>query len=182
VLRILVAVALAVVAQSMNPERSALQSRFVSPDVVATWSFGAGSAGHDALRFLVLWRGTPGWAGRAGFFGTQGTSVSRFDFAQQILVGPQVFTVAADLRQPQALIDGNEVDLRSSNVFFVDRVDETSTPRALDAIWVEPEVPADVAVETIIRREPMLRAFLRCESVAQTDPIGGTLCKRTLGP
>jgi hypothetical protein len=181
-MRILVAVLLAVVVQSGNPERAALQSRFVAPDVVATWSFGAGSAGRDALRLLVLWRGTPGWAGRAGAFGTSSKSVNTLEFAQDIWVGPHVFAVAADSRVPQAVIDEHKVDLRSSNVFLVDRVDETSNPRALDAIWIEPEVPADVGIETIIRREPMLRAFLRCESVSQTDTVGGMLCKRTLGP
>ncbi len=181
-LRILTAVLLAVATQSGDPERRGLQSRFVSPDVVATWSFGAGSAGHDALRLLVLWRGTPGWMVRAGSFGTSSPSVNQVEFTQHIWVGSHVFSVASDSRLPQALIDGHEVDLHRSNVFFVDRVDETSTPRVLDAIWVEPEVPANVAVEAIIRREPMLRAFLRCETVAQTDVVGGMLCKRTLGP
>jgi hypothetical protein len=182
VLRIMLAVLLAVVVQSGNPERRALQSRFVSSDVEATWSFGAGSARHDALRLLVLWRGTPGWAMRAGSFGAQSRSVSRFEFSQNILVGPHIVTVAVDSRMPHALIDGREVDLRGSNVALVDRVDETSPPRALDAIWVEPEVPPDAAVETIIRREPRLRAFLRCDRVAQTDVVGGMLCRQTLGP
>jgi hypothetical protein len=179
-LRLLFAVLFAVVVQ--DPERGALQSRFVSSDVVATWSFSPGSAGHDTLRLLVLWRGTPGWTARAGSFGTQGTSVSNFEFAQQILVGPHVFTVATDHRMPHAVIDGREVDLGVSNVFLVDHVDATSTPRALDAYRVDAEVPAGAGVETIIRREPTLRAFLRCGRVAQSDVVGGMLCTRTLGP
>jgi hypothetical protein len=181
-LRILLAVFFGVVTQSGDLERRALQSRFVSPDVVATWSFGAGTAGHDALRVLVLWRGTPGWQARAGSFATRGGSLSSFEFSQQILVGPHVFTVAADFRLPNALIDEREVDLRRANVFLVDRVDETSTPRALEAYWVEPEVMADTPAETIIRREPRLRAFLRCDIVGQTDVVGQLLCTRTLGP
>jgi len=181
-LRALVAMSVVFMAQSGNPERAALQSRFVSPDVVATWSFGAGSAGHDALKLLVLWRGTPGWTVRAGSFGTSSPSVNGVEFTQQIWVGSHAFTVASDSRLAHAVIDGHEVDLRRSNVFFVDRVDETSTPRVLDAIWVAPEVPVDAAFEAIIRREPMLRAFLRCESASPTDVVGGMLCKRTLGP
>jgi hypothetical protein len=181
-LRIVLTVVLAVTVQSPDPERLGLQSRFVSPDVVATWSLGGGSAGHDTLRLLVLWRGTAGWAGRAGSFGTHGLSAGNFESAQQILVGPHVFTVAEDRRSPHAQIDGHEVDLRSSNVFLVDAVDEPSAPRALDAMWVEPDLPADAGFETIVRREPALRAFLRCDRVERADVVGGMLCERTLGP
>jgi hypothetical protein len=181
-LRIVLALVLAALVQSPEHERAGLQSRFVSPDVVATWSVGGGSAGHDTLRLLVLWRGTGGWARRAGSLETHGLSVGNFEYAQQIVLGPYVFTVAGDLRSPHAQIDGHEVDLRSSNVFLVDSVDTPSAPRALDAMWVEPDLPADAGFETIVRRERVLRAFLRCDRVARTDVVGGTLCDGTLGP
>jgi hypothetical protein len=162
----------ALTAQSRQTELAALRSQFVAPDVVATWSLAAGGPGHDKLLLLVLWRGTPGWGRRAGSFGTRGEAVGSPEerqgggprlFRQQILVGNLTFDVYLDLQSRLVQIDNHEFDLRSSNVFLIDRVDESSTPRGVQPMWVEPEFPVGTGVEAIIRREPALRAFLRCE-------------------
>jgi hypothetical protein len=130
-------------AQSRQTELAELRSQFVAPDVVATWSLAAFGPGHDKLQLLVLWRGTPGWGRRTGSFGTRGQAVGSPEecqgggprsFRRQILVGNLTFDVGLDL-QSRLVPDNQEFDMRSSNVFLIDRVDDSSTPRGVQPMW-----------------------------------------------
>ena len=179
-LRLVLATLLTALVQLGDRQHGALQSRFVSPDVLATWSFDR-EDGKEALRILVLWRGSPGWAARAGGFGIRGTSVDSVDFVQQITVGSRILTVATDLRRSGAWIEGRVVDLRQSNVFLVDGIDTPQSPFLSSAGRIEPPSEVDDHIEALIRREPALTSFLRCDGVPENDVTGTLLCQRTLG-
>ncbi len=166
-----------------QPELAELRSQFVAPDVIATSSLTA----ENKLRLLVLWRGTPGWARRAGSFTTRSqvngspeelTGGLPRAFRHQVLVGQLTLSVDLDPQSPLVRIDNQDFDLRSSNVFLVDRVDESS--HGVQPMWVEPTFPVGAGVNAIIRREPALRAFLRCDTVDPNDQVGRFMCTNTL--
>ena len=171
-------------------EPATLRSQFVSPAVIATWGAVGGALGQDRLRYLVLWRGSPGWVW-PGPFGARGQMIGGTDerkdppqsVSQQLFVGKITFGLTVNLRASVVQIEGQEFDLHKSNVFLVDRLDEPDAPRVVRQMWVDPEIPAGDTFEAVIRREPELRAFIRCENVfldpAQAE-VARVLCMRTL--
>ncbi len=187
--------AVTLVSAQRRMELDELESYFVAPDVVASSSVTAGSPGHGTLRLLVLWRGTPGWAQRAGYSqnitGAAAPITPEAPYprwmSQEMIVGNVTLDVRLDFQALLVEIDHQPpFDLRRANVFLVDPIDEASG-RPIRALWVDPDVPADAelpasaVVSAIIRREPDLRAFLRCDAVdSDKGPIGQRLCDATL--
>jgi hypothetical protein len=186
--------AVMLVSAQRRMELDELESYFVAPDVVASSSVTAGSPGHGTLRVLVLWRGTIGWAQRGysqHITGTAAPITPEAPFprwmSQKMIVGNGTLDVRLDFQALLVEIDHQPpFDLRRANVFLVDSIDEASG-RPIRALWVDPDVPADAAlpaskvVSAIIRREPDLRAFLRCDAVdSDKGPIRQLLCDATL--
>ena len=167
-----------------------LRTQIVSSAVIATWG-GAGDAGGgdlSRLRFLVLWRGAPGWMW-PGPFGTRGESrggrpgmLPRV-IGQQISVGSITFGLDVDLEIDVAHIGAEEIPLRVSNVILVDQVDRTAGRPVIRKMWVAPDLPAPDRFEVVIQREPELRAFIRCDVHFQDltqEEVARLLCAKTL--
>ena len=67
---------------------------------------------------------------------------------------------------------------------LVDRVDESASSRRFTLLRVDPRLPDPQHVESLIRREAVLRSFIRCDARLQDEAqerIASILCERTLG-
>ena len=176
--------------RALQAETELLRSESVSGAAIATWSTTADPAGVAHLQVLVLWRDAPGSLFR-GSFGTRSNATVRPDrpddpqsTSQTIAVGDIVLNVALNPKAATVAVDGRAFDLRQGNVLLVDQVDESASSRRFTLLRVDPRLPDPRHVESLIRREAVLRSFIRCDARLQDEAqerIASILCERTLG-
>jgi len=139
---------------------------------------------------LVLWHTAPELMGIGQ--GTQGrfSSATPWLGEQQITLGSTVaFTIQIDRRANVAHINDETISLRDTNVVLAE-LDKAGNVRITQRLQVAPELPEPAEIDrhsrfrAVIRREPVLREFLRCDQVF-TDPtqdhVARLLCSYTLG-
>jgi hypothetical protein len=149
----------------------------VSGSVVATWIVRKEPTGSPGLQLLVLWRGTPGWCLRDDSSGSSGRTSSRGDgkdrglVVQKVSYGGIGLAVEFDGNKRMARIQGNELNLGTDNVILVDGVDDAAELRIVKTLEVDGRLPHEAAVvESIIRRNPDLYAYLRCNARLPNSP------------
>ena len=161
----------------------------VSPAVVATFVWRSQPPGSPELQLLVLWRGTPGWFMR----GPNGYTQSGSGQAGVDESGPGVVVehwsyagtrldLEFDPSKRAARVQDHEIALGSANVILVDDVDGETGSKIAGSLQVDAlfrDEPAEI--EVIIRRNPELYDFLRCDAKlpdAKSQPMFDSRCAR----
>ena len=167
-------------------------TRILSSSVMATTISIHQQSGPGSLELLVLWRGQPGWfliedsRGSA----TSSRNNSRRDRVEASsrpssliehteFAGGIALEVSFDSSSRTARVQGEDIHLKEANVILVDDVDGSTGPK-IEAFHLEagPLGPPPVRIEAILKRSPVLLAYLRCgerlnnpELQAQIPPI-----------
>jgi hypothetical protein len=145
----------------------------VSPTVVATWIVRREPQSSAELELLVLWRGSPGWFMRADSTessggvssGVTGGQNDRGIVFEQLSFGGIRLDLEFDRSARAARVQDQEVSVESVNVILVDEVDGATGPQIASSLWVDPLFANEPSeVEVIIRRNPELYSFLRCDA------------------
>jgi hypothetical protein len=144
----------------------------VSPTVVATLIWRSQPPGAPELQLLVLWRGSPAWFMRGPNGYTQsGSGQAVVDESGPGLVverwsyGGTRLDVEFDPSKRAARVQDHEIALGSANVILVDDVDGETGSQIAGSLQVDAlfrDEPAEI--EVIIRRNPELYSFLRCDA------------------
>jgi hypothetical protein len=185
-------VLLATLGWSTGPQPEGVEtssgSHPVSPAVVATWIVRREPRASAELDLLVLWRGEPGWFMAEGAGESRGVTMtaegedSRGIVVEHLTYGDVRLNFEFDQRKRTARVQDQEITLGSANVILVDEVDGETGPRIAGSLEVDPrfpDAPDDIAV--IIRRNPELYAYLRCDAKlpdATVQTMIDTLCAR----
>lgn len=172
------------------PRADPFGTQFVSGEVYAAWSTRSTTAPYPELRLLVLWRGSPeDWALKGGGKGVQrhgatdpasGRPIGVFGAV--ITVGAIAFGLDIDPDANTATVAGETVSLDEANVLLVE-IDQNGQSRIVRRLQVDPVLPAVDQFNAVIKREPALRAFLRCDrhySVPNQEQMARILCSTTL--
>jgi hypothetical protein len=167
--------ALAWSAEKPKPEsvETSSGSGMVSPTVVATWIVRREPQSSAELELLVLWRGSPGWFMREGSTessgevssGVSGGQNDRGIVFEQLSFGGIRLDLEFDRSARTARVQDQEISLESANVILVDEVDGATGPQVASSLRVDPlfgNEPSEI--EVIIRRNPELYSFLRCDA------------------
>lgn len=151
--------AIALLTAAASGQVSTGSHRPVSAGVLASWR-----TQGDKLTLLVLWRGTPGWWSRANHGGGGGGGNGEREF-QQIREGGLTFQIDYDFRAGTASLVERTISLTDVNVILVDNVDGPTRPVIVGMRFIDPQLPASEpdAPLAMIRREPELYEFLRCD-------------------
>ena len=164
-------------------------SGLVSASVVATWIVRKQSDSPSELQLLVLWRGTTGWSMKGESSGSTAHMSTRTDgndrgvVVAHISEGGIALALEFDGNKRFARVQDTEVPLGSDNVILVDAVDDPGGLRVVDTLEVDGRLPDDEAsaAEVIIRRNPELYAYLRCDDKvpdAATQSMIDLVCAR----
>jgi hypothetical protein len=174
-------------AQSSLPGARSAFVTVVSPAVVASWRTFDNHAGMTTS-LLVLWRGTPGWFGRALAPSRSNSGQTNQGFTYSDLD----FRIDFDDAAATATILKRPFSLKDVNVVLVDGVDSAAGPAILSSRWMTPAPPAAPLlpgaigdpVAGIVMRAPDLYEYLRCD-LTVADPrlqaVMPTLCGRMRG-
>ena len=179
-------------AETRRPEsvETSSGSRLVSPAVVATWLVRRVPQGTRELELLVLWRGNPGWFMRAGSnessgsvsSGSAGDESDRGILVEHLSYGGIVLDLEFDRSRRTARVQDHDVSLQSANVILVDEVDGATGPQIAGSLQVDPLYPDEPAgIEVVIRRNPELYDFLRCDTKvpdANTQSMIDKICEQ----
>jgi hypothetical protein len=136
----------------------------ISPTVYATWVTERVANGPAQLRFLVLWRGTPGW-----YFLPGGSIAESFDGArtrQTIERGNIRLTLDYGAGDAVA-VNGREVQLGTDNVVYVDEVDALAGGRVVRTSRMPSKLPgSEGQIGLAIPDLPEVVAYLKCDARA----------------
>ncbi len=173
-------------AEEPQPEhvQASMGNGVLSPTVVASWTVRKEGNASWQLQFLVLWRGSPGWFSREDSNSSSGSSSMGGDevTVEKLSYGGIDLTLEFDGNKRIARVQDQEVPLGSDNVILVDDVDGAAGPRVQNSLAVDGQLSDETsAVETIIRRNPELYAFLRCDAPlpdAATQSMIDAVCAR----
>ena len=142
----------------------------VSPTVVATLIWRSQPPGSAELQLLVLWRGTPGWFMRGSNEQT-GSGQAVVDesgpgvVVEQRSYGGTRLDLEFDPAKRAARVQDHEIALGSANVILVDDVDGETGSKIAGSLQVDAQFRDEPAeIEVIIRRNPELYDFLRCDA------------------
>jgi hypothetical protein len=148
-------------------------SGMVSPTAVATWIVRREPQRSAELDLLVLWRGSPGWFMRVGssessgevWTGVSGGQNDQGIVFEQLSFGGIRLDLEFDRGARAARVQDQEVSLESANVILVDEVDSATGPQVVSTLRVDPVFGNEPSeIEVIIRRNPELYSFLRCDA------------------
>jgi hypothetical protein len=153
-------------------------NRIASAGVIATWLVRTTPAGNE-LRVLVLWRGSPGWFMRTGTMRTSGGGYPG-GYRTKLDYGGVTLDLDVKDRPAIATLQGQTVDLTNGNVIFVDNVDSAGGGAVAGTLLANPALPDQTSIDVIVRREPRIIEFLRCEqsvSATRAQEMMQTICK-----
>jgi hypothetical protein len=152
----------------------------VSPTVAATYVVNAGDGDLDHLELLALWRGRPAWYRASS--GGSGSSFGGSTFRAYSTFGSHTLEVQGSLVDKAAVILGQRIDLRRSNIVVIDRIDEGAslTSTMLVEAWV---ASTSIGVEKIrpVLDLPEVRALLQCDvqgAMTEMSPTSLNVCTR----
>jgi len=169
----------AVTAQS-SPEPVLITSAVVSSVVFATWGADAEPGGEGRLTFLVLARGSSGWilpnrSEDTSFSISSSVEPTRPPnqptvIEQYVTVGSTSYNIKVDRRANTVSVGSLTTSLQGVNAVLVDGIDSRDGPHFAQRLWVDPKMVNPVSIGTLIRANPDLRYFLRCD-LSVDDPI-----------
>ena len=168
--------------------KGSLGSGLVSASVVATWIVRKEPDSESELQLLVLWRGTTGWSTKGessrstGHMSTRTDGNDRGVVVAHINEGGIALALEFDGNKRFARVQDKEVPLGSDNVILVDGVDDPEGLRVVDSLEVDGRLSDEAsAAHEIIRRNPELYAYLRCDDKlpdADTPSMIDAICAR----
>jgi hypothetical protein len=158
----------------------------LSPSVLATYHMRSGTSGLDHLDVLVLWRGSPNWYLSGG--GSQGGSASAgTTWLSTSRHGGIDLEVQLDLKNRTGKVNGMPIDLRTTNVVFVDNIDDGSGGTIVRTMRIQAGVLPRTLGEPhaqlvpILQSSPEFAEFLRCEA-GGTRAGMSNVCPRLVKP
>ena len=169
-------VLLATQSSSFTEQPAVRTSIVVSSSVIATFFDTRQADGSYTLDLLILWRGTPGWlltpeghgvsSGGSGHFcgpppdcfvpgaGEEHVYAGGRDLV--VRLHPYAGTVDAEVLGQTFTFGGN------ANVVLVDNADQDD-PTITQTLHVDPPMPEGHQIWVVIKRSPILQAFLQCD-------------------
>jgi hypothetical protein len=157
-----------------------ITSAAVSSVVFATWGADAEPNGEGRLTFLMLARGSPGWilpnrSEDTSFSISSSAEPTRPPnqptvIEQYVTVGSTHYNVKVDRRANTVSIGSLTTSLQGVNAVLVDGIDSPKGPRIVQTLSVDPKMVNTASIGTLIRANPELRYFLRCD-LSVDDPI-----------
>lgn len=157
----------------------------VSSSVVASYAMQVRESEMEELLILVLWRGRPGWFASAPGQVSGGSSFSSGRTRTMVSrVGGIDLRLEVEGERQQAFIEGRGVDLRTANVFLVDRIDEPDGPVIVDDFFIEAGLPltpraGPERILPLLRASPDIIQFLQCGTpMPAATRYGPTLCSQ----
>ena len=142
----------------------------LSSTVMATYHLsGAPGSPNLDVKYVILWRGEPGWMGNGN-----ARTVPGSNGMTRLLVGSHALDVAVDGTMTSATVAGTIVDLRKTNAIFVDRVDRPSAVKVIDTQFVDVQLSKTLRgrdlMRTVFHGLPTLPGFAGCDTASPGTP------------